>query len=364
MSSQQQTQTQQSAQTNPYAPSVPLLNQIAGTAGGISTSTTPEQNQALNTLWDQSGALPNLGGAATTAAENSLNASTAPQQGLLSSTINNYMQNTNPLATNTDLNPYDTPGFSDALTQMNKGIAQGVTSQFAGAGRDPTGNAAASKALGMGEAQADAPIVQQQYNANVSNLLNANQGQANVGTAGSQALTSEQMAALQQQLQGAQGGLATIPGLETMQGTGMLNAANSAYNTPWSNLSPALSTATGIGGMGGTSSGTGTTTQNTPAITNILGGLMGAAGLAGAFAKSDARLKEDITPVGKLHDGQTVHEFHWKGDPQKTKHIGLLAQEVEKVRPDAVHTLGGVKHVDYRKATENSRRIGMLQVAA
>jgi hypothetical protein len=62
------------------------------------------------------------------------------------------------------------------------------------------------------------------------------------------------------------------------------------------------------------------------------------------------RAKENIQPVGKLDDGQKVYAYNYKGDP--TPEIGLLAQEVEKVRPDAVATgPDGLKRVDYGAAT-------------
>ena len=49
---------------------------------------------------------------------------------------------------------------------------------------------------------------------------------------------------------------------------------------------------------------------------------------------SDARLKENITPVGRLDNGLTVYLFNFIGSdvPQ----IGLLAQEVALVKPEAV----------------------------
>jgi Chaperone of endosialidase len=363
MSSQQQTQTQQSAVTNPYAPSIPLLTNDASIAGGINTAETPAQEAALQALQTESSAIPDISQPATGAVLNNLNANTSGTQGMLGSEVSNYLNNTNPLATNTDLNPYDTPGFAQGIAAMNTGIGQNITSQFAGAGRDPSGNAAASKAIALGEAQADAPVVASQYNSNVQNLENANAGQSSAVNSGASGISSEQLATLAQQLQGLTGG-ASLPGILTQPGQTELTTANTAYGTPWTNLSPSLAAAGQIGGMGGTSSGTGTSTTTSPAITNILGLLTGAAGIAGAVAKSDARLKENIKHVGDLHDGQRVHQFNWKDDPKKTPHIGLLAQEVERVRPDAVHELRGVKHVDYAKATENSRRIGMLQVAA
>lgn len=67
---------------------------------------------------------------------------------------------------------------------------------------------------------------------------------------------------------------------------------------------------------------------------------------------SDERLKENIKPVGKLDNGLTVYEFNYKGD--NTPQIGLIAQEVQKVKPEAVtKTEDGYLAVNYKLATEN-----------
>jgi len=67
---------------------------------------------------------------------------------------------------------------------------------------------------------------------------------------------------------------------------------------------------------------------------------------------SDRRAKEDIKKIGELHDGQAVYRYRYKGDPRHQ--IGLLAQEVEKRTPEAVHQNGTLKTVDYRKATDRA----------
>ena len=53
-----------------------------------------------------------------------------------------------------------------------------------------------------------------------------------------------------------------------------------------------------------------------------------------AFAASDRRFKENIKKVGKLDNGLDVYLFNYKND--KTPRIGLIAQEVRKVKPEAV----------------------------
>ena len=85
---------------------------------------------------------------------------------------------------------------------------------------------------------------------------------------------------------------------------------------------------------------------------NALGALGG--GLLGFL--SDARVKEDIEPVGALADGQTIYRYKYAGDPRHQ--IGLIAQEVEDATPDAVFdAIGDLKGVDYRRATERAAKI-------
>jgi hypothetical protein len=67
-------------------------------------------------------------------------------------------------------------------------------------------------------------------------------------------------------------------------------------------------------------------------IGGIGGGLLGGAG----FALSDKREKKDIKPLGKAGSvlGLTAYEFSYKGEDKK--HKGFMAQDVQKVLPEAV----------------------------
>ncbi|MXX90235.1 MAG: hypothetical protein F4Y68_13510 [Boseongicola sp. SB0665_bin_10] len=78
------------------------------------------------------------------------------------------------------------------------------------------------------------------------------------------------------------------------------------------------------------------------------GGLLGLAGSLGGALLSDRRAKENIRAVGRLHNGLAVYVFNYKG--HDTPQIGLMADEVEQLHPDAVRELNGVKHVDYELA--------------
>lgn len=72
-----------------------------------------------------------------------------------------------------------------------------------------------------------------------------------------------------------------------------------------------------------------------------LGGQIG----GGLLAMSDKRMKEDIKKVGILENGLNVYTFRYKGEPKV--HMGVMAQEAEKVNPHAVTEIDGIKYVNY-----------------
>lgn len=76
-----------------------------------------------------------------------------------------------------------------------------------------------------------------------------------------------------------------------------------------------------------------------------LGGSLGAAALM-APAASDRRLKKNIRKLGKTPAGVNIYEFEYKAKPGKM--VGVMAQEVEKLIPDAVFVMNnGYKAVNY-----------------
>jgi len=80
----------------------------------------------------------------------------------------------------------------------------------------------------------------------------------------------------------------------------------------------------------------------------MLGGLFG---LGSTLLMSDIRLKEDISEIGRLKNGLKVYAFKYIGDA--VERVGLMAQEVAKLIPEAVVTMpSGFMAVDYRKAVQ------------
>ena len=102
----------------------------------------------------------------------------------------------------------------------------------------------------------------------------------------------------------------------------------------------------------------------------MMGGLLGAGGQIGAgYMKSDRRTKENITKMGTVfsaggvadvdHDEikkLPIYEYSYKDDPASMRHIGPMAQDVEKVDPRAVKAIGGVKHIDPKRVMGNILR--------
>lgn len=90
--------------------------------------------------------------------------------------------------------------------------------------------------------------------------------------------------------------------------------------------------------------------QQVGAQNAMMGGLFGLAGTLGTagIKYSDRRVKTDIEQIGSLANGLPVYSFRyvWGGPMQ----VGLMAQDVEQVNPDAVIEIGGIKAVDYAKA--------------
>ncbi len=71
-------------------------------------------------------------------------------------------------------------------------------------------------------------------------------------------------------------------------------------------------------------------------------------GLASLFSLSDKTAKRDIKKVGKLK-GHNLYEYRYRGEfDDGRKHIGVMAQEAEKKRPDAVRKgADGLRRVNY-----------------
>lgn len=266
-------------------------------------------------------------------------------------------------------NPYLTRTIGTAMQDA----ADGVNSQFSGAGR--YGSGAHEKVLGDRLGNIATAARMQDYNQQQDRMMSAANslgGLSNSSLAANIGALGQYGGIGQQGVSNIQGLTAGLQGLNTAQNLDAQNlmglgqqqqqynqsVIDAANQDPWTKAGNLAQIAGGIGGMGGTTVGT---QKSESGIGGVLGGItsgLGAMKNLGVFSMfSDERVKEDIKEVGELKDGQPVYAYNYKDDPTKTKQIGLLAQEVEKRDPDAVGEVGGVKTVEYGRATAKAAKM-------
>lgn len=210
----------------------------------------------------------------------------------------------------------------------NQGIAQGseawnnALTQF-DQGRNDAYNQAALSGIGLGMQQQAQSFRDNAY----LRQLPLNELQALMGG------TRVDMPQMPSYAQAGQGMAPDLVGAQNMQYNADLNAYN-AGQAQQSGMMGGIGSlvGAGIGGYFGGMQGVG------------MGSQIGS-GIGGLF--SDRRLKTDIKLIGTADNGLPIYSYRYiAGGPQQ---IGHIAQDVEKVFPNAVSEHGGYKVVDYSK---------------
>lgn len=208
MGGESSSKTNQSSTTQPWLEAQPAVKGILGQVNSNlnNTGLTGAETGALNTIEG------NAANASSYAPQIQANANSLLAGGgahnndpMINEAYQRYAAQVNPLASNTDYNPYNTPGFKDAIGTTISDITNQTNGQFAAAGRDMSGMN--SQALGRGILQGVSPTIAAQYNQNIQNqqgaagnlyqagnttagLLNGTQAQGNANAqAGVQAAT-------------------------------------------------------------------------------------------------------------------------------------------------------------------------------
>jgi hypothetical protein len=361
-SSSKETQQTQQSQSQPWAPALPLVNQLLGQYGGMSTGVTGDQSDALAGLKSSLSNLPNFGQSGADSISKLFASDSSPQVGMLQSAYGDLQKNLGATASGANLNPYDTPGFGDAIRTAIDSATNQTKGVYAGSGRDPSGAGSFAQSLGRGITQGISPTIANQYNQNYSNMAGANNALFSGAGSTASGITNLRQSDFTNMLAGLQGA-SSLPGLYASPAAAQLGAANAAYSQPYQNLAQLLQPSVALAGLGTTSSGSGTSTQTSnPSWLDTINSGMGVAGkglgaLSSLMAFSDERLKTDVAKVGKLNDGQNVYSYRYKGDP--VPRLGLMAQEVLEHEPEAVgkHSSGFLM-VDYDRATKRARGMG------
>lgn len=324
-----------------YANNNPVPGQTAATGGALQGAGTNAAAAGLS----------GLGAYDPTAANN-------PQS--LVDTANKYVdgQNIDAQVNNAMLNARQTardvtlPGIEQnaALTgntnSSRTGIADGLVQRGLAQQAADLGGSLRSQAYKDG-----LTLASSNANANNASKLGALSAQAGMGTNAATAGVNAGSTSIADQGNLYGMGKDAGAGLQSSQQTyldNLLKQYQSGVSSPYDAIN-------GLMGVIGTnnwgSSGTANkTTEKTPSAYEVIGGLLGAGGNAANMFKtfSDRRLKTDITRVGQLDNGLPVYTFRYKGFQQV--HMGLMAQDVEGVHPDAVEEINGYKAVDYEKA--------------
>jgi hypothetical protein len=235
---------------------------------------------------------------------------------------------------------------NSSRTAIQNGIVQrGLAQQAAGIGAGLQANAY-NTGLGLAEQNSES------QNSNLlTKMLGLTSGgnnsvatgvNANTGAVGQQGgLFNIANSGIQGQYQAAQAPLTNQEQQFEAQTNDPYAALNNFYNI------------IGNRSWGGTT--TGSSTQNstsTPSTLSTIGGIL--SGVGGFFSMSDRRVKKDIQVIGELFDGTPVYRFRYRHDPTNTLHIGFMAQDIEKIKPEAVLEINGIKHVNYDLATRDS----------
>ena len=269
----------------------------------------------------------------------------------------------------TDLSPYMNPYTQDVINATMPGMIQANALS-----QNQAGNAAnAANAFGGSRQGIQQGVAQAQGAQNVglmlANLNNQNFTQAQAAATGDitrnlQAQTTNQSEAQQKinsDIQASQGltntgdsmnksnvanfnMLQSAGASESMQAQNEINAQMAKFQQAFSYPQQQLGTLESSLGMTPHDTSTaGDTTSQTTTPTDWASIISkGASAASDIYGMSDKSMKTDITKLGKdPKTGLDMHAFRYKGDPKSyPKVVGPMAQDVQKIAPDAVTPMG------------------------
>lgn len=374
--------------SQPWKVAIPMLEKALNSAtelfdeqGGINSEwidkeladLTPEMQQSVKDLISSSEVKDSLK-SASEAAKSGLS-------GIESS--NNLLQNLAKNGINADqINDmsgklYDSTLVQSQIDQVGKDVRDQLGASIKGINQNATasGNMGSSRAgVAEGVAKGKAADAIAEGSANIQNsarqsamnqAMSTLQGNQQTSLNAANQLGSLGVNSAQLQQSTANGYNQTLQ--NQLTGSGILqNQAQNVANNNWINkvgdkqagwdaLSNYTNIVGGIGGMGGTSSGTATQGGGGNSLfNNILGAGSTIAGMGNSFGWwSDASMKKDVKKTGNMKDGTPTYKWKWnesaKKQGMKGSSKGVLAQDVAKRKPDAVkrEPKSGRLQVDY-----------------
>lgn len=257
-STSSQTQTSQSS---PWSAATPALNGILSginsliPQAGASAAAKGAQNTLLSNYSAGNPYAPAVGNVATgLLGGGGANAN----DGGINANLTTYRGQLTPLVSNTNYNPYTTPGFADALKTSDADITNAINGRWAGAGRDLSpGNA---QALARGLAQGNSQAIFGQYNANVQNQQNAANSLFGAGNT-TYGLLNNTQATANANRQAGVGAASAALDANNWGPNGILTTESNAFSLPASQYQTLLGSVLPAAQAFGTSTGSGTASQ-------------------------------------------------------------------------------------------------------
>lgn len=190
MGGQSSSSQTQSSTTAPWTQAQPALQGILGQLQPqiANSGLSGAESGAINQLTQNASGTNPYAGQIGANATNLLNGGGAQNQaGAVNQNYQNYYNQTNPLASNTNYDPTQAPGMQALLQSIQSDVGNSVNGQFAASGRDMSGMNQQTLARGISQGEA-APLLAQ-YNQNIQNQQGAagnlyNAGNTNAGLLG------------------------------------------------------------------------------------------------------------------------------------------------------------------------------------
>ncbi len=247
------------SETNPWAQATPALEGILGQLNPLIQNSGLSQSAsgAIDQLQANANAGNPFSGQITGLTNNLLSGGGADaQSGNISGALDAYKQQLSPYATGSMVG--QNSGLNKYLDTISNDVQSRVNGMFAGAGRDMSG--ANLQTLSRGIAEGTAPVIANQYNQDVQNQLSAAGSLYGAGNTTAGLLTG----LTQQGLTNAQAGAGMSDQALAAQNYGptqTLNLEQLRQSIPAQNLGLLAQIGVPIAGLGGTSSGTSSGTQ-------------------------------------------------------------------------------------------------------
>lgn len=251
-------ETKQQSTTEPWKPAQPALTSILGQLQGLipNSGITPGMESAFGQLESNAQQGNPFAGQIGGVVGNLLNGGGATAQApAIQSAFDTFKAQTNPLASNTNYDPMQTPGLADSLKTMMGDIGTSINGQFAAAGRDLSGMN--TQTLARGLTQGLAPILTQQYNQNVQNQQGAASNLYNAGNTTGGLLAGLNQQGIANQVQGVTSANDALTAQNYGPAT-MLQLEQLKQGIPMKNLGLLTQIGVPIAGLGTQSQGTST----------------------------------------------------------------------------------------------------------